>query len=262
LAEVGILEQIIPLIAEAKRKKIHLDINKETLLEHSLKTLFYTEKFLDDKGFLASFIDIEFLKQLDKDTFLGEFSDTTLLKLSAFFHDVGRLKEDKVSVERHQELSKEVFLNDIAPNIALGEKASKFVAELIGKHLEVWKLYLLHSEGSLTNKDKNLFWYKNKNIAPHLFILTLADTKATFGDKYHFEKVKEFIIYLQAYYFDVYQKEIVDEPLLTGKEIMEILNLKPSKLVGEIKDKLLEYQLEGKIKTKEEAIEFIKKAFG
>jgi len=43
---------------------------------------------------------------------------------------------------------------------------------------------------------------------------------------------------------------------------MEILNLKPSKLVGEIKDKLLEYQLEGKIKTKEEAIEFIKKAFG
>ena len=262
LAEVGILEQIIPLITEAKRKKIHLDINKETLLEHSLKTLFYTEKFLDDKGFLASFIDIELLKQLDKNTFLGEFSDTTLLKLSAFFHDVGRLKEDKVSVERHQELSKEVFLNDIAPNIALGEKASKFVAELIGKHLEVWKLYLLHSEGSLTNKDKNLFWYKNKNIALHLFILTLADTKATFGDKYHFEKVKEFIIYLQAYYFDVYQKEIVDEPLLTGKEIMEILNLKPSKLVGEIKDKLLEYQLEGKIKTKEEAIEFIKKAFG
>jgi poly(A) polymerase len=258
IVEIGLLEEVIPVVGKTKKLKIHLDINKETLLEHSSKTLAYTEKLLDDKGFLAGFLDIEFIKKLGSLAFLTEFSDITMLKLASFFHDIGRIKEDRTTIEKHQKLSEEVFFKEIAKPLSLGEKASKFAGRLIGNHLEVWKLYQLHLEGSLTPKYKNLFWYHNKDIAPHLFILTIADTKATFEDKYHFEKLKEFIIYLQAYYFDVYQKEIVEEPLLSGKEIMEILNIPPSKKIGEIKNKLLEYQLEGKIKTKEEAIKFIK----
>ncbi|WP_245844893.1 hypothetical protein [Persephonella hydrogeniphila] len=66
------------------------------------------------------------------------------------------------------------------------------------------------------------------------------------------------MIYLQDYYFDVYKKEIVEEPLLSGKEIMDILGIKPSPIVGEIKDKLIKEQISGRIKTKEEAEQFIK----
>ena len=39
---------------------------------------------------------------------------------------------------------------------------------------------------------------------------------------------------------------------------MEILNLKPSKIVGELIDELKELQLSGEITTKEEALNFIK----
>ncbi len=63
---------------------------------------------------------------------------------------------------------------------------------------------------------------------------------------------------MQEYYFNIYTKEIIEEPLLSGKEIMEILNLKPSPKVGKIKELLLKAQIEGKIKTKEEAVGFIK----
>ncbi len=258
LVEIGVLRELLPVLDKFKNTKIHLDIGKETLLEHSLKTLAYIEKFLDDKGFLASFLDIELIKNLGKKQFLTDFTDLTLLKLASFFHDIGKINGKVEDIENHQKSSKDIFLKEVSPKLSLGEKASKFVGDLIGKHLEVWKLYKLHLEGSLTNKDKNIFWFKNKDIATHLFLLTLADTKATYGDKYHFEKIKDFIIYLQAYYFDIYKKEIVEEPLLSGEEIMKILNIKPSKLVGEIKSKLLDYQLEGKIKTKEEAIQFIK----
>jgi len=63
---------------------------------------------------------------------------------------------------------------------------------------------------------------------------------------------------LQNFYTEFYLKNVVKEPLLSGKEIMRILNIPPSKIVGTIKEALLEKQLEGKIKTKEEAIDFIK----
>ena len=39
---------------------------------------------------------------------------------------------------------------------------------------------------------------------------------------------------------------------------MEILNLKPSKIIGEIIDELIELQIAREITTKEEAINYIK----
>ena len=47
-------------------------------------------------------------------------------------------------------------------------------------------------------------------------------------------------------------------PALDGKEIMEILDLKPSKIIGELIEELVEMQLSSEIKTKEKAIEYIK----
>ena len=46
--------------------------------------------------------------------------------------------------------------------------------------------------------------------------------------------------------------------LIDGKEIMQILNISPSRELGEIINKLHEEQLEGNITTKEDAISYIK----
>ena len=63
---------------------------------------------------------------------------------------------------------------------------------------------------------------------------------------------------MQEYYFNIYTREIVEEPLLSGKEIMKILDLKPSPKVGKIKEMLLMAQIEGIVKTKHQAVQFIK----
>jgi poly(A) polymerase len=147
---------------------------------------------------------------------------------------------------------------NISEEIALGKKAYRFCSKLIKNHLSISKLFFLKKSGSLTTKDLNFFWYENKDIAPHLIVLTLSDSLATSEDKKFLNEIADFISYLQNYYFDVYLKEVVDEPLLSGKEIMEILNLKPSPKVGEIKEKLLKAQIEGIVKTKEQALNFVK----
>ncbi|RUM57747.1 MAG: hypothetical protein DSY60_03785 [Persephonella sp.] len=126
----------------------------------------------------------------------------------------------------------------------------------------------------LTDKDKSFFWYKNKDIAVYIFIFSLGKLCSLFNgncynstvkegmlknnSKSEIERLKKFIVYLQRYYFDVYKNEIVETPLLNGKEIMEILNLSSGRKIGEIKSKLLEYQISGLIKSKEEAIRFIR----
>ena len=49
--------------------------------------------------------------------------------------------------------------------------------------------------------------------------------------------------------------------LLTGNDVMQLLNIKPSRELGEIMDALHEAQLSGDVLTKKHAIEFVKNYF-
>ena len=96
---------------------------------------------------------------------------------------------------------------------------------------------------------------------PDIIALARADRLSALGeaiDKDILEKSLNHLDELQKYYDEV--KELANSPksLLDGREIMEILNLKPSKVIGEIIEEIKENQLSGDIKTKEEAIIFIK----
>jgi len=179
------------------------------------------------------------------------------MKLSAFFHDVGKAFTNNKTFFGHEEKGAQIF-KKIGKELSLGKEATLFVSKLIKHHLDIFRLLELYMGKNLSNKDLNFFWYENKNYAVYLFILTLSDAYATSEDNTYFEKLREFIIYLQIYYFDVYTKNIIEEPLLSGKEIMDILGLKPSPEVGVVKKKLQKAQIEGAVKTKQEAIAFIK----
>ncbi|HCB69015.1 MAG TPA: HD domain-containing protein [Persephonella sp.] len=213
---------------------------------------------------LRSTIDKRLLQNLGKKEFLNDFTDITLLKLTAFFHDIGKAyvkKKDRKYID-HDIKGAEIFKRSISEELSLGNKATNFVSELIKNHLSVFRLYYLYRNRDITDSDINFFWYENKENAVHLFILTISDAYGTSEDDHFLEKIREFIIYLQSYYFDIYLKSIVETPLLSGKEIMEILSIEPSPKVGYIKDKLLKAQIEGKIRTKQQAVEFIKELAG
>ena len=52
--------------------------------------------------------------------------------------------------------------------------------------------------------------------------------------------------------------EAMVEPFLNGNEIMEATQLKPGPHVGILRDELLKAQIEGKVKTVEDAIAFVR----
>lgn len=256
LIEKKLLQVIIPEVSLMEKVKKQEKYHKYSLIKHSLKTVEYLEDFLKEKE--RFFIIPDFPEKLGKQKFLAEFDDITLLKLVSFFHDIGKAfveKRDGI-FKGHDEEGSKIF-EKIAKEIFLGRKATAFCQKLIRNHLAISKLFFLKEEDDLSKQELNFFWYENKDIFPHLVLLTVSDSLATSEDKNFLDRLIDFIIYLQEYYKDVYRKEIVEEPLLTGDEIMKLLDLKPSKEVGIIKEKLLREQIAGNIKTKEEAINFV-----
>ena len=53
------------------------------------------------------------------------------------------------------------------------------------------------------------------------------------------------------------QTKHLPPPLLDGREIMTVLKLKPGRLIGDLKDRLREAQLAGKVKNKKQAKDFL-----
>ncbi|WP_456393586.1 HD domain-containing protein [Persephonella sp.] len=210
------------------------------------------------KELIRSTIHPEFLSRIGSRKFLSEFDDVTMLKFACFFHDIGKVLTAKNGYKNHDKIGAEIFRDGIGPQLSLGKSATDFVSYLIRHHLDVVKLYFMKKEGSLKKEDINFFWYRHKEMALYLFLLTYADVYATSEDDEFLKQLSLFVIYLQEYYFDFYRKNIVEQPLLTGREIMEILNIPPSPVVGRAKELLMQQQISGKIKTKEEAIEFLK----
>jgi len=172
------------------------------------------------------FIDERLKEDFGKIYFYQNFTDTTFLKLNALLFNLDENEFEKVCKER----------------LLIPEKPFKFMKSTRKAAVEILK-------GQYRDFfQMNLFWYNYKDVAIYSFIMVLA-VKSQF---------KDFILNIQKHYFENYLGKVVDEPLLSGSEIMRILDLKPSKEVGIIKEKLILAQLKGEVKTKEEAIQYVK----
>ena len=96
---------------------------------------------------------------------------------------------------------------------------------------------------------------------PDLIELSRADRLSAQGPDITKEMTQQALNHLEnllAYYNKVKAEVKNPKSILDGREIMEILNIKPSKKVGKTIELLIEQQLMGNIKTKEAAIKFVK----
>jgi poly(A) polymerase len=128
--------------------------------------------------------------------------------------------------------------------LLLPVKISKFIEDII----QATEYLLSISKNNPSDFELNWFWYKFKNVNDYCFLLSYSIDK----------NLEDFILRLINHYENNYKNNIIEEPLLSGEEIMKLLNLKPSKEVGIIKDSLIKAQIGGKVKTKAEATKFVK----
>lgn len=185
------------------------------------------------------------------------------LKLAAFLHDLA--KPDCWTIEEdtgrhrfigHDELGGKKVI-PILKKLKFSNKQIEYISKLIGNHIYPSALM---ANPDVTENAIVRFIRKIDSDTPDLIELARADRLAAQGvavTKDMTEKnLKNLEILLQKYN-EISPKLKTLPKLIDGNEIMKILNIKPSKDLGIIIDEIKELQLENKINSREDAINYI-----
>lgn len=198
-----------------------------------------------------------------------------LVILATLFHDIGKpptLKTpekhgvDRVRFDNHDVIGTEIT-EKIVERLKLTSPAglgieTKKLLWLIRSHM-----FLLHVHGRMDEVrvgtiEKYFFnpEMPSQDLLKLFFVDILASRpqngKPFLKDYYSLKKrIKELVRGGKKI-------EKLPPPLLNGHEIMRMLKLESSPIIGKIKGVLREAQLEKKVKNKKEALEFIKKRYG
>ncbi|WP_448587440.1 HD domain-containing protein [Thermocrinis sp.] len=261
LYENSILQQIIPEIERWKEIKEQGNHHKYSLEEHMLRVMEAIDQVVENR---ERYLPVELLEPVGHMEFLGEFSDVELLKISLLLHDVAKphafeVRDGKITFYNHDKLGAQIA-KEVGKRLKLGEGATKLISSLVEHHLRPFYLRESFKKEELTSRGKAKFWRDCGEIAPWLFLHSIADAIGS-GDE------EEEIMWLLKTLHELWEfkrqelEKIPVKPLLSGEEIMSILNLSPGPKVGEVKKALEQAQWEGIVKTKEDAVKFLKERF-
>lgn len=254
--ESGLLEEILPVSKELKKvpPNLHHHLN---LFEHSIEVVNQIQQLYENSPIEAQ----EHLKKID----FGGLARLAHLKLAGFLHDIGKpdtwtIEEDtgKHRFIKHDDLGSKMAVN-ILKNAKFSKKQIDYIAKMIKYH--IYPSHVIQAP-NLNEKIYMRFVRKMENEVIDVIILAMADRLSARGAEITDDIVGKNINNLQSlldFYLNIKDDLKPLPKLLSGEDIMEILQLSPSPKLGEIIKAMQEAQLSGEITSREEALAFISK---
>lgn len=230
MEEFGILQVILPELAELRNTEQSPDYHSEgDVLVHSLLSLHNLNPNANRE-----------------------------LRWATLLHDLGKAKTiahdpDHISFHDHTDVGAQLA-RKICKRFKFSKKATDKICWLVREHHVFDKWDDMRLVRKLEHMDHLHF--------PDLLELHRADVKGCIPlkegikrkDEEHIQRIENDLNYArQERILPSLQREF-----LSGVDIAQILDIKPGPKVGIIKGKLREAQLEGEVKSREEAVEFVK----
>jgi len=252
--ETGLLSKILPISQELKKVPPNLHHHLD-LFSHSVETVKQIQDIYEKSS-------PEVRSHLEKKDF-GGASRLAHLKLAGFLHDIGKpstwtIEEDtgKHRFIKHDDVGSKMGLK-ILKTAKFSKKQNDYISKMIKFHI-----YPSHVLGApeITDKIYMRFIRKMGNEVVDVITLAMADRFSAQGVEITPKIVEKNINNLKSllnYYLEVKESLKPLPKLISGEEIMELLNIKPSKALGNIIKSLKDAQLSGEITTKEDAIAFL-----
>lgn len=253
--KTGLLKEILPIVHELKKvpPNLHHHLN---LFMHSIETVKQIQEIYENSS-------PEVKKHLQKCDF-GGATRLAHLKFAGLLHDIGKPVTWTIEEEtgRHRFIKHDDIGAKMGVNVLKGLKLSKKQIDYISKMIK----YHIYPSHIVTNPEVNeksymRFIRKMEDESVDVIVLAMADRLSARGVEITDDIVKQNIGNLQAlldFYLQIKEDLKPLPKLLSGYEVMRILNLKPSPELGKIINSLKEAQLSGDVSTKEEALKFIK----
>ncbi|MFH1073850.1 MAG: HD domain-containing protein [Candidatus Firestonebacteria bacterium] len=258
--KLRLLEKIFPVIKEMKGVSQpgfhHLDV-----FGHSLECLSKLEEVYRKLDFnLPGEIKNFIREQINKKS--GQFDRKTFIKFIAVLHDSGKPKtksKDKKGTHfyTHELVGAENF-KKTGRQLKLSNEEINTGVTVIKCHLRTGYLAGLKK---ISKRAVYKFFRDTGASAIEVLLLSWADRLSARGvkvDRQTLANHKKVIENLFKEYYKI-STETKASPFLNGHEIMKHFHLPPSPIIGKLLEKTREAQATGRIKTKKEALKFLKK---
>lgn len=251
--ELGLLEKIIPQVKEMKNvppnTHHHLD-----LFHHVIETVRQIEIiYAELSGFEKEHMDaVDF----------GGFPRINHLKLAGFLHDIGKYSTWTIEESgrhrfiKHDDVGSKMVV-PLLRDLKFSKKQIEYVSCMIKNHIYPSNVIVAPI---LNEKVKMRYVRKmGENVVDNI-ILAKADRLSARGVDITEEVINSNINGLNKlleFYLSKKDSLTPLPKLLDGREIMTLLNIKPSPKLGEIISALNEAQLNGDVTTPEDAKNFV-----
>jgi len=258
MEETGVLETLFPemtVLRDISQDRYHhLDV-----FGHSLLTYQSLEKLFQGEFPLPTDLEKEMA------FYLHDHRRPGWLKWAALLHDLGKAetageKNGHRIFYGHAEASQRQF-ELIAERFRLGHPEQSFLRRLIGGHMRPLFLAQEEGRGRLSRRALNRFVHEASEELSGFFLLALADSLAAQGP----EKPSDMEALIKAVWRQtlLVRQEwltpvIKKPPLLSGKDLIEF-GLTPGPSFKILLCEILEEQWEGTVRSKEEALTWLKK---
>jgi hypothetical protein len=249
----GLLFELLPEIGalESCRQNQH---HAYDVLQHTLKAFDALETLLKN-------MDVHFP---DHSTLLNNWFDhrkKSLLKCALLLHDIGkplcetRDKSGNIHFIGHEKTSA-ILAEKIGTRLRFSNHEIETIIFVIRNHLLPLSLFMARQNQTLTEKGIARFFMHCKNYALDILLHAVADSQAKkkASEDDNTKTFAYFIRELIDQYFNRYLPVESAMPLISGRDLIEKLHLKPSPMFKTILSQVKEAHLTGHVGNRDDAL--------
>jgi poly(A) polymerase len=192
--------------------------------------------------------------------YLSSENRKVLLKWVALFHDLGKPgcrsvdPTGRIRFLGHEKAGARLA-KAICQRLRMSNHDRSYIMVMVENHLRPLHLFDAHQRGNLTAKGIVRFVQSFQDDVMGLLIHTIADQRAK--GRHDNDDMSETIQFggkILSVYFGDLKPKMKTPRLLSGHDLMEAFDLKPSRFIGRLLEKVEEARLSGDIETREEAL--------
>jgi tRNA nucleotidyltransferase/poly(A) polymerase len=194
----------------------------------------------------------------------GAVTIRQMLRWGALLHDTGKALTQTLDIGGrirflgHDEAGERLARHRLN-TLSFSNQAIRLVAELVAGHMRL--LYLASEKRQPSRRTVYRFYRAFPTAGLVIPLLAWADHLATYngpGEEKAHQWLLKVIQTLYETYFTAYHEAVAPIRLLSGLELMQLLNIPPGPEIGRLIRILEEAQAAGEINSRDEAIEFVR----
>ena len=249
----GLLGSILPELAALKNCRQN-EYHQFDVLRHTLKVVEHLESLLSEpERWLYRWAQQPAIADLQRDPVPS--------KMAALLHDIGKpaargqTGDGRIHFRGHSLIGYRAA-ETIFERLHLPNRHRRFVGHLIRHHIRPLQLFIGDQRGGLTRKGRARFFQRCGTMTPAVLLFSLADMagkRELPNDR--FTAFSTFVDDLLEAYFDDFSPKASQPALIDGRDLIEGLGLSPSPEFGRILARIEAERLEGRLKTRAEALE-------